>query len=687
MLTRKLPIPATVERFWEFSGGLDQTSPSITMPAGRLRSSSNVEVGTNGSYQTVAGYERYDGRSKPSDAVYHIIDATITGSYAIGDTLTGLTSEATGVIIAATSTYFVLTKVVGTYQSGESLQIAAVTIATATSANQQGAASTSRLNATYRNLAADSYRADIAAVPGSGSVLGVWKYAGNTYAIRNNAGATAAVLHKNTTSGWASVNLGRELAFTSGGVTEIVTGNTITGATSGATARIGTVVKTSGTWAGGDAAGFFYFVSQTGTFQAEDLNVGASLNLATIADNSSAVSLTPSGRYEFENYNFGGSASTTKMFAASGVHKAFQFDGTNFAYITTGMATDTPVHLVAHKLHLFLSFGASVQHSGIGNPLAWTIILGAGEIGIGDTVTNFLKAPGGTTSGALVIQARNRIEILYGNDSSDWNKVTLNPDAGGLAYTAQWIGQGVYLDDRGLSTLATSQNFGNFAENDIADQVRPYLNGLRQSAIASCVVRTKNQYRLFSTGGDALYVTFKGGKPSGLMPVTLADPVTCVCSLEGASGEEEIFFGSSDGFVYQMDIGTSQDGDAISWTAELAYNHFGGPRQLKTFRKAVVEVSGNGYAEFSVAYNVGYGTTDLPQGVSNDMVTNLSATQWDSFTWDRFFWDGRTLIPGESDLDGTAENISLMFSGSSDEYDPITLNGAIVSFTQRRALR
>ena len=41
----------------------------------------------------------------------------------------------------------------------------------------------------------------------------------------------------------------------------------------------------------------------------------------------------------------------------------------------------------------------------------------------------------------------------------------------------------------------------------------------------------------------------------------------------------------------------------------------------------------------------------------------------------------------DADIDGTAENISLLFSGSSDEFEPFTLNGSIVSFSARRQLR
>jgi hypothetical protein len=683
---RRLSIPEAVSKYWPFRGGLDQTSPSISVSAGVLRQSSNIEVGPNGAYMVTQGYERFDGRAKPSDATYAIITATITGSPVTGNSIAGATSGATAVIIASTSTYLVVTKVVGTFQSGETITGSGATVV-ATSTNQTNAASTPALNATYRNLAADEYRDDIAAPTGSGSVLGVHKYNGTVYCVRNNAGGTAAVLYKETASGWSSVALGREVAFTSGGTTEIVAGNTITGATSGATAVITKVVTTSGTWGAGTAAGYLYFASQTGTFQAENLDVGASLNLATIAGNSSAITLSPSGRFEFINHNFGGGSGTTKMYGCDGVNRAFEFDGTVFAWIRTGMVADAPTHIAAHKNHLFLSFAGSAQHSGIGTPFIWSPVTGAAEIAVGDDITGFLGAPGSTTGGALAIYSRNSTHVLYGNSSSDWTLVPYNPDAGAIEWTMQWLGQGVCLDDRGVTTLTTSQRFGNFEEADIAAPVRPYVDSLRDSAVASCVVRKKNQWRLFFSAGAALYVTFRNGTPTGLMPISLAHPVACIASLEAADGEEEIFFGSTDGYVYQMDRGTSQDGANISWSGELVYQHFGSPMQLKTFLKAVLEVSGTGYAEFSMAYNVGYGTTELPQGVSTSVTSNLSATQWDAFTWDRFYWDGQTLSPSEADLDGTAENIALAFSGSSDAFDPITFNGAIVQMRNRRNKR
>lgn len=71
------------------------------------------------------------------------------------------------------------------------------------------------------------------------------------------------------------------MRFTNGSI-EIKAGDTITGAASGATALIQAVTVLAGTWAGGDAAGTLTLRRVTGTFTAENLNVGSQTNVATI---------------------------------------------------------------------------------------------------------------------------------------------------------------------------------------------------------------------------------------------------------------------------------------------------------------------------------------------------------------------------------------------------------------------
>ncbi len=79
------------------------------------------------------------------------------------------------------------------------------------------------------------------------------------------------------------------LPFTSGGTYEIKVGDTITGATGSATGYVTGVTLSSGTWAGGDAAGALTFRRLTGAFQAENLKVGAQTNVATIAGATTGV--------------------------------------------------------------------------------------------------------------------------------------------------------------------------------------------------------------------------------------------------------------------------------------------------------------------------------------------------------------------------------------------------------------
>lgn len=75
----------------------------------------------------------------------------------------------------------------------------------------------------------------------------------------------------------------RVMPFTSGGTTEIEVGDTIKGATSNATAKVLGVVLDSGSWAGGDAAGWLILdlPSKVGTFQSENVYVSSDTTSGT----------------------------------------------------------------------------------------------------------------------------------------------------------------------------------------------------------------------------------------------------------------------------------------------------------------------------------------------------------------------------------------------------------------------
>jgi hypothetical protein len=80
----------------------------------------------------------------------------------------------------------------------------------------------------------------------------------------------------------------KTLAFTSGGTYQIKYGDVVTGVTSAKTMTVNFVRVTSGSWAGGDAAGYL-LGTPSGAYQAENLNVGAETNVATIAGDATTA--------------------------------------------------------------------------------------------------------------------------------------------------------------------------------------------------------------------------------------------------------------------------------------------------------------------------------------------------------------------------------------------------------------
>jgi hypothetical protein len=669
MLARAAKQIAPIQQdYFAFGGGLDLVTPPIQLKPGMVRDGAlNFECGVNGGYTRIKGYERYSGKPRPSDATYYTLPAGITLPCNTGDTLTGLTSGATGVVIALPGGKFVLTKVTGTFQVSESLQVAAVTVATAAAVATLRGETDLSLDAQYRNLAADQYRNDIATITGSGSILGVKAYNDVVYAFRANAGATAVNMWKSTATGWSQIVFDEEISFTAGN-TGLAEGATLT--QGGVTSTIKRLIITSGTLAGGTAAGRMVIRSRAGGNYAAGAATGT--GAVTLSGVQTAITLATGGRFEFRVFNFGGSAGTKRMYGCDGANRGFEFDSTGdvFAPITTGMAVDKPSMIEVHKNQLFFMFGASVQHAAPGTPFIWSAVLGASEIALGDSGTNMLSMPGGDAGGAMLLSTRNRLFVLYGAGVSSWNLVTYSFEAGAFAYSAQQVGLALLLDDRGITSLQNTASWGNFDQASLSRLIKPWLNTRKTLILGSTIAREKNQYRLFFSDSYALYVTMAGPKVMGMMPILLSHVVKCVTSDEFSDGSERSFFGSTDGYVYEMERGTSFDGGAITFSLSPAFNHEKSPRTRKHYRTAVVEVTGSGYAEFQFSYSLGYGSNLIP---SPDTQTAAP------------FGTASTLpLPQVLRIDGSAENISPTFSGSSDYFDAFTLNSASLNYTPRR---
>lgn len=671
-----------------FRGGLDQETPPLSLPPGFLRASQNYECDVNGGYARSMGYERFDGRPAPSAASAYVVDITLTGAISVGDTVTDTTTSGTAVVIAVPdATSIVVTKLTGTIVTGHTLNVGGAPQATTTSGTH--GAATAVLRATYKNLAADEYRDDIAAPTGSGNSLGGIKFGGTMYTWRDAADGLSTNIWKSSATGWQQVTLFNEISFTAGGATAPAEATTLT--QGGVTATIKRVVATtaSSTWALNTAAGRFIITNPAGGNFANGAATIGAINV-TLTGIQTAITLSPDGRYEFVVDNFGGSVATTRIYGCDGVNRGFEFDGTVLVPITTGMTTDTPNHVHIHKNQLFFSFGASVQHSATTTPYIWSVILGTSEIGMGDTVTGFQSQPGSESVGALSIFTSNKTSTLYGTGVSNWQLIPYRKELGAYAYSIQDVGYTMFLDDQGINNIQTAQEFGNFSHETLSAHIKTWVNGKRTKISASCVCRDKSQYRLFFSDNYALFTTFVGKQVVGMMPQKLSHAATWAWSSEESDGSESIYFGASNGMVYQMEKGTSFDGDAITHRIKLAWDFLKSPGLIKRFHACAPEISGSGYASFSFGYKLGYEATDIAQPSTQTETVSFSSGVWDEdgLTWDSgITWDGTTLAPSLLDMSGEGENVSLIFSGSSDFHESIQFSGARIMYAPRRYIR
>lgn len=678
-------LPPVKTQYIPFAGGVDQVTPPIQVKPGVLSDSVNFDVGANGGYRRIDGYEKYDGSPSPLSYGFWGLAVAATAFLAPGRTLVGDVSGATGKVIATDNEGFVyLVRPTGTFQLGEGVSILGLPAGTVTGEAFQRNDRSDAFAAECMALAAAEYRQDIETVPGSGPIRGLCFYAGSLYAFRNNVGNTATGIYKATSTGWTEVTPSNEITFSAGAGT-LAEGQTLT--KGAVTAIIQRVVIESGTLAGSDAAGRLIISDPAGgSFTAgAATTAGGTL---TLSGGHTAISLAPNGRFRFVLHNFG---IEQRVYGCYGTGSAFEFDGTVLVPIQTGMATDTPAQIAVHKNHLFLSFDNSVQHSSIGNPYQWQPITGAAEINMGELVTNFLSQPSDATSGgAMAISTRNSMWVLYGSSSADWNLVALQRDVGAFAHTMQAIAATTYfLDDRGVASLVGVKEFGNFASATISAKVRPWLMDRKTSVIDSCVVKEKNQLRFFFAGGTGMHVTFLGANPVGLMPVQYAHNITIALSTELADGLDATFYGDDSGNVYLADVGPSFAGETITAFFKLHFDHCQSPRIDKRFRKVTFEVKGTGYSDFQTGYELGYGDGDIPMDAIATIDSRFTGPRWDDPAnyWDAGVWDGRVLLPVEVSLSGTAENISLVVFQTSSRYDSLNFQGAIIQYTPRRLKR
>lgn len=611
----------TQTAYFPLAGGLDLATPPLRMPPGTLIDAINYECHPEGGYKRLQGYERFNGKPKPSEASYWLLYFdTGTAEMSAGNTVTGGTSAATGEVLDVAvesgswiggdaAGYLVLFNVDGDFVDSENILVGGATKAVTVNVAVARGFDNDTDDITWHRAAIEATREDITAVPGSGPVRGVWWYNGFLYAFRNSTDGLSCKFYKATTAGWSEIAISPALA--------------------------------------------------------------------------------PDGNFEFCNYNFGGHSGSLKMYWCDGKNKAYQYDGTTVTAITTGMTVDKPVKILANKQHLTLVFsGGSLQSSSTNDPLTWSPVSGASEIATGVDITGIKVVPGEVT----IVFSTDRTDVLSGYSQATWSMSPYSLTSGAVEKSIQTMPWPVYVNERGVTSLRATDTFADMRDSSISEKIDRLMERKRGLVTASLVCREKGQYRLFFSDDTGLYVSFVNGKPVGIMPVDLGLTVTCAVSAEDSDGREIMFIGADDGMVYQMDAGTSFDGAAVTGYIRTAFSHQGAPEVKKRYRKAVLELTtgASPTSTIRVTPDFSYSSSDSPSSLATEVEVTAGGDSWDSptATYDsNVYYDAQFVGSAFAYLFGGGTNISLLISTSAIYEEPHIIHGIILHYEMRRRKR
>lgn len=721
----------TRTQYYALEGGLDVVTPALSIRAGMALAMVNFEPWYQGGYRRIPGYERFDGRPKPSDASFSGFDVDDISSLTLRDVITGDTSGTTGILIGIWdddgsygSDAIGVTKVVGPgFDGTETLNAGALTM---TGAAVELQAPTQELEETWLLEAELEYREDILAVPGSGQARGAWQRLADVYAIRDNAGATAGILHKATTTGWdtAPITMAETIRFDTGlnAGGDVVEGDTLTGATSGATATIHRIVLNGGSnsW---DGSGEGYYVLTGvagGPFQdAELLESPAATTVATADGVNSTFAFSIGGVYRFINHNFFGGSGTYRVYGCNGVDPGFEIDENDIVSPilmpinpVTGVAptNNTPFLVEEHRNHLWFAFeGGSAQHSATGTPLIWSGFLGAGEFALGDELTSMNSIVGNV----LVITTTRETRGIFGTSVLDWELKIVAEQSGGLLFGAQKIDTVYSLDDLGVTSIARSDQLGDFISATVSQQVQPIIIAQRPRFNDSSIVRESNQYRMYFNDKSCvvMYVTAGSQAETQVRRRTSKSPsefgflsydieVGNIYNTDDETGKERTYFVTPDatfeGFVFEDQIGKNFDGEEIAAYIRTAFNQVGSPSYRKRFRRADLELNVVNPQELQIQFasDLTYSKPEISSGLDNIVSNDIPEVTvfggggfWDDVNWDEFLWDGSAISTARANLSGTGENIGFLIFNETAKAKPWVMQGITLHYDMRRLQR
>lgn len=420
---------------------------------------------------------------------------------------------------------------------------------------------------------------------------------------------------------------------------------------------------------------------------------------STVSGWSASIgSLTPGGSYTFINAAFSLLPTLQRVevfFLVNGVDYPQYYNGTTLVPINHVNLPTTvfPTRIIEFKGRLFLGYeDGRVYFSAIEDPTDFDPVNGAGVFEMGQMINNLIVTPGDS----LAVFCENKIIIITsiydgtsgaaGNDTLSTYKFRtdeFSKRSGAIPFTAKRIlGQIIYMDDRGLSSMETSDVFGDFSAKSISKNVQSSLLLKKNLVTVAGVDRAKNQYRLYFNNGTGYIVTFDMEKKvRGITNVVLPNPVKTFSEGADVDGDDFRVFTSNTGYLYKMDSGTSFDGAEISTKMTTAFFSYNSPSNWKKYHKITLETTSSALLEIKGKTEFNYRSNFVPKVQEDEFETGDIGGTWGIDYYSDFVYGSAEVQTPTLYVQGVGNNMSITIVTSNKYAKSHTIHSAIIDYS------
>jgi len=553
-------------------------------------------------------------------------------------------------------------------------------------------------------------RALIAEVPGEGSILGIGlNEVGDLVAVRNNVHSTNSFIYRAGPTGWSDPIPGVFYGnFSDGTDSDSVfpgfqPGDIVTGSISGATAKIAGIIVQSGSWqdlsTARDAAGTKALKDVVGTFVDTDvLSNGGTVTAEVVDGTLGEFALQPDGDYCLIRARFDALIDLQRKnvpFFTNSVDFPMYYDGVQIIPILYDTLPDAggifACAVVEFKNRLWLAYpDGQLWYSAVGDPLNWDEVDGAGTIFMEDEITALQVGQGDV----LIVFGRGSIQIIKSIVDTQVSGATTQADyaffnetfsnvSGAIPGTVERIlGEIMYFDDRGITKLSATDAYGDFSAASLSKNVQRTLLEKKSRIVTSAVHRENNQYRIFFNDKTGFFFTFDVEKKvKGVTSIKFNHDVIACVEGEDSATSTKLYFGSSDGFVYVMDSGTSFDGEPIETKLATAFYSYNSPTSWKRFRKITLEAQADKDFVFFGKPEFNYRTPNIPRSNTESYTSTGYGGVWGTGAWGLFTYGSEEVQSPALYMSGYGTNMSIRIVTRSKFTTPHVINNIITEYS------